>query len=137
MRGTNDWMPWTTPITLTPCTQRQSLTVVSQISDDGAPTPALLHRRWHAPNVSNVAAASASTDSGSVTSVTTHEHLTAERSELVAGAVERRRFDVGETTFMPSRDERARERQPDARCAAGDDRDLSFAYLHRSPPVCK
>ena len=58
-------------MTLTPCTQRQSLTVVSHGVDDGAPTPALLHSTWQAPKVSKVVAARASTDSGSDTSVTT------------------------------------------------------------------
>ncbi len=39
-------------MTLTECTHRQSFTVVSHSSDEGAPTPALLHRMWHAPKVS-------------------------------------------------------------------------------------
>ena len=49
MRGTKDWMPWTTPITLTPWTHFQSFTVVSQTLTDGAPTPALLKSRWQTP----------------------------------------------------------------------------------------
>ena len=52
MRGTKARMPWTTPITLTPCTHRQSLRVVSHTRADGAPTPALLHSTWQAPKVS-------------------------------------------------------------------------------------
>ena len=100
MRGTKDWMPWTTPITLTPCTQRQSFTVVSHTVDDGAPTPALLHNRWHAPKRSKVASASPSTDAGSVTSVTTP--TTSPRSS--SSAWSRSSADASTsamTTFMP------------------------------------
>ena len=62
-------MPFTTPVTLTPKTQDQSLRVVCQTLELGAPTPALLHRRWQAPNRSYTASASAPTDAALVTSV--------------------------------------------------------------------
>jgi hypothetical protein len=49
IRGTNAWMPWATPNTLTPKVQRQSLGVDSHTSPPGGPTPALLHSTWTAP----------------------------------------------------------------------------------------
>ena len=93
-------MPCTTPITFTPWTQRQSLTVVSHTVDDGAPTPALLHSTWHAPNCANVASASASTDAGSVTSVTMP--TTSPRSSSSARARSSAVASTSATTtFMP------------------------------------
>src|SRR5688572_2568551 len=71
MRGTNDWMPCATPRTLTPNTHSQSDGSVSQTSRLGTPTPALLHRMWQAPCVANTRSASADTEAGSDTSVTT------------------------------------------------------------------
>ena len=100
-------MPWTTPITLTPCTQRQSFTVVSHTVDDGAPTPALLHRRWHAPNRSKVASASASTEVGSVTSVTT-PMTSPPRTELVGRVRRAPSLDVGDDDLHPLGEERTR-----------------------------
>ena len=49
MRGTNAWMPWATPKTLTPNVHFQSLGVESHTSPPGGPTPALLHSTWTAP----------------------------------------------------------------------------------------
>ena len=69
IRGTKVKMPFTTPVTLTPKTQDQSFRVVCQTLELGAPTPALLHRRWQAPNRSYTVSASAPTDAALVTSV--------------------------------------------------------------------
>ena len=91
MRGTNAWMPWTTPITLTPCTQRQSFTVVSHTVEDGAPTPALLHSTWHAPNRSNVRVGEAVDRRGIGHVGVDADDLTG-RAELAARGVERRRL---------------------------------------------
>ena len=51
IRGTNAWMPWTTPKTLTPNSHCQSSGVVEAISPTEI-TPALLHSRWTAPKAS-------------------------------------------------------------------------------------
>ncbi len=71
IRGTKARMPFTTPVTFTPKTQRQSFGVVSQIFELGAPTPALLQSTWHAPKRSYTASARASTEASSLTSVRT------------------------------------------------------------------
>ena len=69
MRGTKARIPLTTPVTLTPCTQLQSLGVVCHTLALGAPTPALLQSTWHPPKRSKTASASAVTESRLVTSV--------------------------------------------------------------------
>src|SRR5580704_16245162 len=72
IRGTKESMPLATPNTLTEKHQTQSFASCSH----GRPpppdvTPALLKRRWHAPSAANTPSASASTDAGDETSVTT------------------------------------------------------------------
>ena len=52
------------------------------------------------------------------------------RAELAARGVERTGLDVGDDDLHPLGDERAREREPDPRRAAGDDGDASFECLH-------
>ena len=118
MRGTNASTPCTTPITLTPCTHFQSLTVVSHTFADGAPTPALLHSTWHAPNSSKVRFASASTDAASDTSVRTPITARRARRAPAVDAVERRLLDVGHDdahAFGRERTARARGRCPTRR----------------------
>ena len=103
-------MPWTTPITLTPCTQRQSLTVVSHTvrrrrADAGVVAQARGTRR----SASNVASASASTDVGSVTSVTM-PRTSPQVAELgTVAASSAGRLDVGDHDLHAFGEERARQ----------------------------
>src|SRR5829696_10031315 len=72
IRGTKAMTPWATPNTLTPKHQRQSFDSCSQgLPPPPLVTPALLNRRWQAPSCPYTSTASASTDAGSDTSVTT------------------------------------------------------------------
>src|SRR5580692_3234274 len=85
MRGTNDNMPLASPNTLTLKHHVQSLASCSQ----GRPpppdvTPALLKRRWQAPSFAYTSAASASTEAGDDTSVTTPRTLPWDFSSLTA-----------------------------------------------------
>src|SRR6478672_12235370 len=65
-RGTNDRMPCTTPMRLTPIVHSQPASGTSQVRPPAPPTPALLQITWAVPKRSNVAAANASTCAASL-----------------------------------------------------------------------
>jgi hypothetical protein len=76
--------------------------VVSQTGADGAPTPALLHRMWHAPYDANTRSASASTASRFETSVTTLCTSAPRARSSLAVLSSARASTSAITTFIPS-----------------------------------
>src|ERR1700722_8403135 len=111
--GTNAWMPFTTPITLTSSDQRQSLTWCSHSwPSDPEPIPALLQTRWTAPNRSRVASRRASTDSSDVTSVTTPMTSRPLSLNSLVVASTNAGTTSATTTFIPSVPKRSANARP-------------------------
>ena len=135
MRGTNESMPLATPKTLTEKHQVQSLGSCSQ----GRPpppevTPALLKSRWQAPSFAKTSSASASTDAGDETSVTTPRTLPRSDSSFTATSSTGASTSAM-TTRGPILQQRLGDAAADARCSPGDDGHLAVQIIQRVPPL--
>ena len=135
MRGTNDSMPLATPKTLTEKHQVQSLASCSQ----GRPpppevTPALLKSRWQAPSWAKTSAASASTESGDETSVTTPRTVPGV-GQLLHRDLEHRLLDVGDDDACALLEQRLGDAAADAGRSPGDHGNLAVQIVQPVPPV--
>jgi len=96
MRGTNAWIPCTTPIRSRHRSTPSRWAWSPRPARKGAPTPALLHRTWQAPQVANTRVGER-LHGFALRDVGDHvEHLRTARAQLARGLFERPRLDVGD-----------------------------------------
>src|SRR5436190_4526289 len=114
MRGTKWRMPCSTPRKLTPSTQSQSSVAMFQTPSPPKPppTPALLHRIWTLPQVSNAVSARRFTSASRITSMRTAIAV-APLARIEASAASSGAASISaSTTFMPSWANRAARARP-------------------------
>ena len=130
MRGTNVWIPLTTPPSRTPRPQSQS-SYRATVTGPRMPMPALLHSTCTLPKTRSASSAARANPSRSVTSSSiAWTRLTGER---LHGPVDVVAPEVGDDDVHAGADERLRHPEPDPARAAGDERRPALDLLHQSP----